>query len=354
MEKKIICSKCGQELDTTTVLDGLCPKCLMVAAGATENENTVKMGNSAGNTPDFSLEEIRKLFPNLEIIELLGCGGMGSVYKARQPSLERFVALKVIHPRIAQSPEFVERFKREAKTLAKLNHPNIVGVYDFGTSGNVCFLIMEYIDGVNLRQAIRQAKLKPSEVLEIVMRICDALQFAHEEGIVHRDIKPENILLDLKNRVKIVDFGLAKLVAGKTDGFSLTEDGKTMGTPDYEVVLRTLENEPERRYQQASQVRKDVETIVTNKNAPLQDGTSSIAETNGENIMGKIFALLGIIFVMGPFPGLFITIFSMVKSFSAAGSSGIVSPEILAHNISAAMGYTAVGLELFQLRYSWI
>ncbi len=320
MEKKILCSKCGQELDTTTVLDGLCPKCLMGAAGVMGDENTVKMGNDVDNTPDFSLEEIRKLFPNLEIIELLGRGGMGSVYKARQPSLDRLVALKVIHPRIAQSPEFVERFKREAKTLAKLNHPNIVTVHDFGTSGNVCHLIMEYIDGVNLRQAIRQMRLKPNEVLEIVMRICDALQFAHEEGVVHRDIKPENILLDLKNRVKIVDFGLAKLVdyksEGLTQGFSLTEAGKIMGTPDYmapeqrnqfkdvdqradiyslgvvfyemltgqlpigrfmapskkvqmdvridEIVLRTLENEPEMRYQQASQVRKDVQTIVTN------------------------------------------------------------------------------------------
>jgi len=228
MEKKTTCPKCGQELDTTTALDGLCPKCLM-GVGNLETENTVQIGESADRIPDLTLEEMRKSFPSLEIIELLGRGGMGSVYKARQPGLDRLVALKVIHPRIAQNPEFVERFKREAKTLAKLNHPNIVTVHDFGTTGNTCYLIMEYMDGVNLRQAIRQTNLKSNEVLEIVMRICDALQFAHEEGVVHRDIKPGNILLDLKNRVKIADFGLAKLVSGKADAFSLTQAGKVMG-----------------------------------------------------------------------------------------------------------------------------
>ena len=111
-----------------------------------------------------------------------------------------------------QDPAFVERFNREAKVLARLSHPNIVAVFDFGTAGPYCYLLMEYVDGVNLRQAMRTGGFTPAEALALVQDICAALQFAHEEGILHRDIKPENILIDSKGRVKIADFGIAKLV----------------------------------------------------------------------------------------------------------------------------------------------
>jgi tRNA A-37 threonylcarbamoyl transferase component Bud32 len=255
--------------------------------------------------------ELAALLPHLEILELIGQGGMGAVYKARQPALDRLVAVKVLPREAGRDPTFAERFGREAKALARLNHPSIVTVYDFGQAGGMCYLVMEYIDGVNLRETLRAGRLEPAAALKIVPVVCDALQYAHEEGIVHRDIKPENILLDRKGRVKIADFGLAKLL-GPAD-VSLTGSRQAMGTLHYmapeqwerpaavdqradiyslgvvfyelltgelpvgrfdppsvkvqvdvrldEVVLRALAREPERRYQRASELRSEVEAI---------------------------------------------------------------------------------------------
>ena len=145
--------------------------------------------------------EIAKLFPQLEVLEFIGKGGMGAVYKARQPSLDRLVALKILPPAAAGDPGFAERFNREARALARLNHPNIVAVHDFGKAGTLHYLVMEYVDGGNLRQIEHAGRLTPDQALAIVPQICEALQFAHNEGIVHRDIKPENILMDKKGRV---------------------------------------------------------------------------------------------------------------------------------------------------------
>jgi predicted Ser/Thr protein kinase len=257
-------------------------------------------------------EELARYFPHLEILELLGQGGMGAVYKARQSGLDRLVALKILPFEAGQDPAFTERFGREARALARLNHPNIVSVYDFGQVGGLYYFIMEYVDGVNLRQLLLQGQLQPAQALQIVPQICEALQFAHEEGVVHRDIKPENILLDRKGRVKIADFGLAKLL-GRSNDSHLTGPYQVMGTMHYmapeqvdnplqvdhradiyslgvvfyemltgklplgrfaapsqsvkvdvrldDVVLKTLEREPERRYQHASDVKTQIETI---------------------------------------------------------------------------------------------
>jgi predicted Ser/Thr protein kinase len=171
-------------------------------------------------------EEIAHLFPQLEILESLGRGGMGVVYKARQRSLDRFVALKLLAPERARDPEFAARFQREAQALARLSHPNIVTIHDFGQAGDFYFLLMEYVDGINLRQLLRAKKLLPEEALAIVPSLCDALQYAHERGIVHRDIKPENLLLDRDGRVKIADFGIAKLVAGGAPGSTVPVAGE--------------------------------------------------------------------------------------------------------------------------------
>jgi predicted Ser/Thr protein kinase len=203
--------------------------------------------------------ELAGKFPQLEIIELLGRGGMGAVYKARQKELDRVVALKILPPGVGDDPSFAERFTREAKALAKLNHPNIVTLYEFGRADGLFFFLMEFVDGVNLRQLLDTGRVASREALAIVPQICDALQFAHDHGIVHRDIKPENILMDRRGRVKVADFGLAKLVgpdrgapeAGSGEGISgsvsigdaavghtpalheLTDAGKVMGTPQY-------------------------------------------------------------------------------------------------------------------------
>ncbi|HET6408509.1 MAG TPA: serine/threonine-protein kinase, partial [Chthoniobacteraceae bacterium] len=188
------------------------------------------------------LSEVTAAFPHLEVIELIGQGGMGCVFKARQPRLNRLVALKLLPSSLAQrDPAFAGRFEREGQLLARLHHPNIVAVHDSGTAGEFFFLIMEYVDGVNLRQAMRARRFTAQQALAIVPLICDALQYAHDEGVLHRDIKPENILLDAKGRVKLADFGIAKLVAeadlASTGSASaeagLTHASATLGTPSY-------------------------------------------------------------------------------------------------------------------------
>ena len=206
-------------------------------------------------------DQIAPYFPQLEILECLGRGGMGVVYKARQKTLNRFAALKLLAPERVNDAKFAERFTREAQALAALNHPNIVTIYDFGQAGGFYYLLMEFVDGLNLRQLLRTRKFTPEEALAIVPPLCDALQFAHDRGIVHRDIKPENLLLDKTGRIKVADFGLAKIMEGRdvalrgpdrssqrddptlpTDvgaqgtarpGEKLTGNSNVMGTPSY-------------------------------------------------------------------------------------------------------------------------
>jgi tRNA A-37 threonylcarbamoyl transferase component Bud32 len=223
------CAKCGIEVPAEAP-QGLCPKCVM--AGTLETATGAPSG--AGSFPPEAppIERIAAAFPQLEIAELIGAGGMGAVYKARQPKLERWVALKILPEKLAADPAFTERFTREARLLGRLNHPNIVAVYDFGQSGGFFFLLMEYVDGINLREAMATGRFSPVQALAIVPRICEALQYAHDEGILHRDIKPANILLDAKGRVKIADFGIAKL-AGAVEDVALTASGAAVGTPHY-------------------------------------------------------------------------------------------------------------------------
>ena len=311
------CPKCCSPL-TADAPAGLCPKCLLQRG--LESEASPKSGDgetapspgAVGFTPP-SIGELTKSFPQLEILELLGQGGMGAVYKARQPGLDRLVAVKILPPQVGRDPSFAERFTREARALARLSHPNIVGVHDFGTADGLYYFIMEYVEGTNLRQTITAGTLQPVEALAIVPQICDALQYAHDEGVVHRDIKPENILLDKKGRVKIADFGLSKLLGEERLDFSLTGTHQVMGTLRYmapeqmkgtrtvdhradiyslgvvfyelltgdvpmgrfdppshrvqvdvrldEVVLRTLAQEPDKRYQRASEVKTGIEEI---------------------------------------------------------------------------------------------
>jgi hypothetical protein len=266
-----------------------------------------------GYFPVPSIEDLAPHFPQLEILELLGRGGMGTVYRARQTNLDRPVALKILSPHLVQDPGFIERFTREARMMARLSHPNIVAVYDFGQAGGHCYLVMELVDGVNLREAIAAQAITPDQALAIVPKICDALQYAHDQNVIHRDIKPENILIGRRDEVKIADFGLAKLLNSAGQDVSLTGTHQVLGTRNYmapeqierpgsvdhradifslgvvfyelltgelplgrfsppsqmaqvnpgldEIVLRTLEKEPARRYQQASAVRTAVQAV---------------------------------------------------------------------------------------------
>lgn len=306
------CKECSVELPADAP-QGLCPQCLMKQGLQTNTE--VDSGQGAGVFLPPEPGELAEKFPQLEILELLGQGGMGVVYKARQKQLDRLVALKILPPVIGQETAFAERFTREAQSLARLNHPHIVTIHDFGKTadGSYYFFVMEYVDGLNLREIIEARNLGPSEALKIVPQICEALEYAHQEGIVHRDIKPENILLDKKGHVKIADFGLARLLDKPAAIYTLTRAGQRMGTPQYmapeqlerphevdhradiyslgvvfyemltgelplgvfappskkvevdvrldDVVLRTLEKDPERRYQHASELKTEVEII---------------------------------------------------------------------------------------------
>src|SRR5215469_7557566 len=227
------CPQCGALLPENAPA-GLCPNCLMALNLKTE---TIFTGDSVAAQPPLPPGEIAPHFPQLEVLECLGRGGMGVVYKARQKTLNRLVALKLLAPERVNDSKFADRFVREARALAALNHPNIVTIHDFGQAGGFYFLLMEFVDGLNLRQILRARKLEPAEALAIVPSICDALQYAHARGIVHRDIKPENILMDKEGRLKIADFGIAKMLGAndETAGSGAPEGAtqSALGTPGY-------------------------------------------------------------------------------------------------------------------------
>ena len=183
---------------------------------------------------------------NFEIVAQIGAGGMGEVYKARDPKLDRFVAIKVLPPSLAESPDLLSRFEREAKAVAALNHPNILGIYDFAKSGEHTFAVMELLEGESLRDRLRAGALAPKKAVELASQLADGLAAAHLRGIVHRDVKPENIFLGRDGRVKILDFGLAKQLPKWTGqsgphtnlpteapATARTEAGVVMGTVGY-------------------------------------------------------------------------------------------------------------------------
>jgi formylglycine-generating enzyme required for sulfatase activity/serine/threonine protein kinase len=175
-----------------------------------------------------------KEFAGLEVLSRLGEGGMGTVYKARQPMLRRFVALKVISPRVAQDPAYIARFEHEAVAAAQLNHPNIVQVYNAGAREGLHYLVEEFVDGETLQHRLdRKGQMNPQEVAAVCVCMAEALDYAWREAqLIHRDIKPGNVLLSNRGAVKIVDLGLAKQVGGE-GGASLTQSGMTVGTPYY-------------------------------------------------------------------------------------------------------------------------
>ncbi|MDB6006529.1 MAG: hypothetical protein JWR15_3516, partial [Prosthecobacter sp.] len=179
-------------------------------------------------------EHLQTLLPAYEILSILGMGGMGAVYQGRQKSLDRIVAIKLLPPEAADNDmQFAERFKNEARTMAKMNHPSIVHVYDFGeTTDGQLYIVMEYINGTDVAKMLQsQGKLPPEHALAISAHVCDALQYAHTHGVVHRDIKPANILLNMEGQVKVADFGLAKTTDATQAG--LTKTNMAMGTPDF-------------------------------------------------------------------------------------------------------------------------
>ena len=320
------CPECHAEIPPDAP-SGVCPHCALRAG--------LRPATSAGPAREPGVppspEELSRRLPDLDGFELIGPGGMGTVYRARHRPLDRPVAVKVLHAHLQDDASFAERFTREARTMARLDHPHIVRVFDFGHREGLYYLVMELVDGVSLRQALADGGFTPAEALAVVPRICEALQYAHDQGVVHRDIKPENILIDRSGAPKIVDFGLA-LLTRPAAGTRLTQQGRVLGTPHYmapeqvehpaevdhradiyalgvvfyemltgelpigrfpppsqrvevdvrldEVVLRTLEKEPRRRYQHARELSRDVERSARDAGArphraPEQDEPGS-------------------------------------------------------------------------------
>lgn len=166
-----------------------------------------------------------------EILEILGKGGMAIVYKARDSKLDRIVTLKVLREEYNRDDEFIKRFSVEAKAAAKLNHANIVSVYDVGIADNINYIVMEYIDGANLKEVIRARGIfSNEEVLGVAIQISEALEEAHKNGIIHRDIKPQNILVTIKGEIKVTDFGIARATNANT---ITTNSNSTMGSVHY-------------------------------------------------------------------------------------------------------------------------
>ncbi len=171
-----------------------------------------------------------------ELHERIGRGGMAEVYKAYHASLDRYVAVKILHPFLSEDPEFKERFEREARNVAQLRHPNIVQVYDFDVEPQrmLYYMVMEYINGPTLRSRLMQLRFEgqnftTSEAIRITRDLAGALAYAHSRGMVHRDIKPANIMIDSDGRVVLTDFGIARIVSGP----NMTASGSMVGTPAY-------------------------------------------------------------------------------------------------------------------------
>jgi serine/threonine protein kinase len=175
--------------------------------------------------------ELSAQLPDLEVTELLGHGGMGVVYKGRQPFLDRQVAIKLVRPDREMDADSQEQFRREAQLLAKLVHPYIVTVYGGGRAGDLFYLVMEYVDGMSLRQKISAHGLSQADIRDFTPQITEALQYAHDQRVVHCDVKPDNILLDARNRVRLVDFGLSRLLAPSVAKNS--SDYRIAGTRSY-------------------------------------------------------------------------------------------------------------------------
>ncbi|MCG8650962.1 MAG: serine/threonine protein kinase, partial [Pirellulales bacterium] len=324
----VVCPRCDRVLPPDSP-NQLCPYCLLEAAAVGPTSLLTRVQRPANpKAPEPS--DLQPFFAALEIRSLLGIGGMGAVYRAHQPSLGRDVALKILLPEVAAAEGFTERFLREARALARLGHPNVVTVFDHGTAGPYAYLVMELVEGINLRELMAGDRLPPEETLRIVPQLCDALQFAHARGVVHRDIKPENILIEDNGRVKITDFGLAKLGEGE-EQFGRTGTRQVMGTIHYmapeqierprevdhradlyslgvvfyelltgelplgrfcppsekagtgrkldHVVLKSLEKEPDRRYSSAEEVRSDLD-----REPPVSEHARAAAAAVNEKI----------------------------------------------------------------------
>ena len=232
------CSSCGRLVPSDAPAE-LCPSCL-VRSGFSDDESFVEpeSGKSkSGSTLHLVIPEDAPLpegaptqLGNYELLEMIARGGMGVVYKARHTGLDRVVALKMIRSGILATPKDVERFQREARSAAKLHHPNIVTIHDIGEQEGQHYYTMDYVPGENLAERARTRPFSPRQAAEITAAVAGAIHCAHQQGVLHRDIKPANVILTPNQQPRVLDFGLALIL---TDDSDLTQTGTPVGSPAY-------------------------------------------------------------------------------------------------------------------------
>ncbi len=234
----------GPEAPTLLPISDLSPSDTPTLADGATAPNRGGAPTRAVRVPQSVLEVGAILAGRYEILQTLGQGGMGAVYKARDLELDRLVALKVIRPELAKNPAIIDRFKQELRLSQRVTHKNVIRIYDLGEGDGVKFITMEYIEGEDLRTLIHERKkFPPEEAVAIMEQVCLALNAAHDVGVIHRDLKPQNVMQDATGRVLVMDFGLARTLEG--DG--MTQTGALVGTMEYMSPEQALAKELDQR-----------------------------------------------------------------------------------------------------------
>jgi predicted Ser/Thr protein kinase len=344
-------ARAPQDANPTLPGGGVAPPSQPLMVELDVSEATVVKGSQVGaaaqaegeQDPDRTfVSQGRVELPGYELLEVLGRGGMGEVWLARQQSLARTVAVKLLPPRLAKDPEFVARFEKEATALAALSHPHIIQIIDRGVAGDHYFFVMEYVDGRSLREVMGVGRMAAPQGLRLLIQVARAIEYAHDKGIIHRDLKPENILVDGRGHAKVADFGLAG-IRRPDSHLNLTATAVAMGTLNYmapeqrrdaknvdgradlfslgvmlyevltgelpvgrfrlpsarvpgldprvdEVVGRLLENEPEARYATASEVCAALEALTGSSAAPglLPPGASAASSPVSASVLEAV------------------------------------------------------------------
>ena len=229
MSINTVCPTCGEPIPSDAPA-GACPGCLLLLA--------TEVGPDDADHPHQlrapSIDKLQDFFPTYRIDALVGIGGQGVVYRAFEQAKGRQVALKVLSIEQSANPEFLSRFMLEAKTLANLSHPGIVGIHESGQAGDYFFIAMQWIEGLTLRELLRENPMDSHAAHKLILQICEALDYAHQQGVIHRDLKPENLLISDSGEVKIADFGIAKLLGEHTtSNVGLTATNTRLGTARY-------------------------------------------------------------------------------------------------------------------------
>jgi serine/threonine protein kinase len=235
MKTTRLCRECGKPLETDALL-GLCPECLMKAGLPGPPKATIAVSPDAfiegpeSETKEFTPGTKLGYIGDYELLEEIARGGMGVVYKARQSSLKRTVAVKMIRSGQLAGEAEVKRFHTEAEAAAQLQHPGIVAIHEIGEHEGRHYFSMDFVEGKNLAQIANGKPVSPRSAAEWLKAIAEAVQYAHQRGVLHRDLKPQNIMVDAAGRPRVTDFGLAKNLTGDS---TLTNTGAVMGSPSY-------------------------------------------------------------------------------------------------------------------------